>query len=252
MKKRTSSFLVLLFVVASFHVVKAQDFIYLKNKQARIAVEDISVLSSETRYQLFGDQSNVTYAINNADISLIAYANGDIRLFQGEGDIKPAYKYEKNLFTFHLFDLVVNQFTLSYERILSNGKVGLQIPVSLGFSESDHNGFDDVNNKYYTGINLNFYPTGQGKVRYFLGPGLQVGQSTYNEDQLINGQYIDVEVETMSLHLLVNNGLMISPVKDMSFAVIGSIGVRYLSDFNESHDEIKTVGAFAFNLSYRF
>ena len=42
-----------------------------------------------------------------------------------------------------------------------------------------------IYNTFYSGLNFNFYPTGQGKVRYFLGPGVRIGighDSGYSND----------------------------------------------------------------------
>lgn len=242
----------ILVALISFSSLQAQDFIYLKNNTSRIAAEHINVGSNETHYRLFGEDSKAVFAIDNKEISLIAFEDGTVRYFQGEDELKSVYDYNKNLMTFHLFDLIVNQFTLSYERIISNGKIGIQIPVSLGFSDSDRNGFDDVQNKYYTGVNLNFYPTGQGRVRYCLGPGFQIGTATYDDTYYNSSQYVENHLETTVFRFLINNALIISPVKDMSLAIVGSIGVRYLDQSSEDKKEVKTVGAFAFNLSYRF
>ncbi len=231
----------------------AQDFIYQRNNAPRIAAQNIQDFPTEIRYQLHGDESKVTYALKNAEISFVAFEDGTVRFFQDENDIKPVYSFNKNIFSFHLFDLIVNRFTLSYERLFLNGKIGLQIPVSLGFSDTESNGYDNVNDKYYSGVNLNFYPTGQGKVRYFLGPAVQLGQATYINSEYVNGQHIDLKEETFVFRFFVNNGLVISPVKDMSLSAVASVGIRYLgNDDGNDHEEIKTVGAFAFNLSYRF
>lgn len=252
MKKTTVFLLILTLAWGTMHTLNAQDYIYLRDNSARIAAKNIKTDGVETRYQLYDGVSNAVFALDNLDISLIAYENGSIKYFKDEDQLKSVYEYKKSLFTFHLFSLIVNEFTLSYEHIFSGGKIGLQIPLSLGFSNSNNNGFDNVNNKYFTGLNLNFYPTGQGRVRYYLGPGVQVGQSYYNDDVYANGVYVTDKVETLAVRFYVNNGLVISPVPDMSLSVVGSIGVRYLDNPGDARDEIKTVGAFAFNLSYRF
>ncbi len=252
MKKTTIFLLMLTLAWGTMHTLNAQDYIYLRDNSARIAAKNIKTDGVETRYQLYDGVSNAVFALDNLDISLIAYEDGSIKYFKDEDQLKSVYEYKKNLFTFHLFSLIVNEFTLSYEHIFSGGKIGLQIPLSLGFSNSNNNGFDNVNNKYFTGLNLNFYPTGQGRVRYYLGPGVQVGQSYYNDDVYANGVYVTDKVETLAVRFYVNNGLVISPVPDMSLSVVGSIGVRYLDNPGDARDEIKTVGAFAFNLSYRF
>lgn len=250
MKKTIFAGLVLALMCVGLTQLKAQDYIYLRDQSPRLAVKSLDIGKSETKYQLFDNSTSTVFAVNNIDISMITFEDGKVRFFENEVRIKTEYDYNANLFTFHLFDLIVNEFTISYEHIFNQGQIGLQIPLSVGFSDSNINGFDDIDNKFYSGLSLNFYPTGQGKVRYFLGPGFQLGNGEYEESYYYGGQYENRE--TFFFRFFVNNGLVISPVKDMSLTVIGSIGVRYLGNPDENHDEIKTVGAFAFNLSYRF
>jgi hypothetical protein len=249
MKNAILGLSVLWMIVFSVQSMQAQDYIYLQNGSSRLATKNVKVGVGETRYQLFEGSTEATFALDNKDISLIAFEDGSIRLFSERDRIKSVYQYKKNLFTFHLFDLIVNEFTISYERIISKGKMGLQIPLSVGFSDANINGFDDIENKFYSGLNVNFYPTGQGKVRYFLGPGVQIGTGSYDVHYY---QSTTVSAETFFFRFFVNNGLVISPVPDMSLSAVGSIGVRYLENPDENHEELKTVGAFAFNLSYRF
>ena len=251
MKKKLFLASTLLLSVCWLSNLTAQDFIYPRDQSARIAATHIDIDKTETRYQLFDGSTNAVFAINNSDISMIVFEDGTVRFLENEDQIKKVYDYNKNLFTFHLFDLIVNEFTISYEHIFSKGKMGVQIPLSVGFSNENINGFDDIDNKFYSGLNLNFYPTGQGKVRYFLGPGFQVGTGEYERYNNYGGDPAE-RLDTFFFRFFVNNGLVISPVKDMSLGVIVSIGVRYLGTPDENHDEIKTVGAFAFNLSYRF
>jgi hypothetical protein len=245
--------MLLLISVSWFSQLKAQDLIYLRDHSARIEAKNIEISNLETTYQVYNGSTVAVFALNNSDISMIAFEDGTVRFFENEEKLQTVYDFKKNLFTFHLFDLIVNEFTISYERIFNSGKIGLQIPVSLGFSNSNdnNNGFDNINNKFYSGINLNFYPTGQGKVRYFLGPAFQIGSGNYQIDHY-SGPSSSSREETFFFRFFVNNGVVISPVKDMSLTAVGSIGVRYLGNPDENHDEIKTVGAFAFNLSYRF
>ncbi|MDP2722235.1 MAG: hypothetical protein Q8O72_05730 [Bacteroidales bacterium] len=255
MKKSFCISMLLLLSVSWFSQLNAQDLIYLRDHSARIAAKNVEISRLETKYQLYDGNTGVVFALNNSDISMIAFEDGTVRFFENEEKLQTVYDFKKNLFTFHLFDLIVNEFTISYEHIFNSGKIGLQIPVSLGFSNANdnnnNNGFDDIDNKFYSGINLNFYPTGQGKVRYFLGPAIQVGTGNYNVNTYY-GSYSSTNEETFFFRFFVNNGLVISPVKDMSLTAVGSIGIRYLGNPDENHDEIKTVGAFAFNLSYRF
>ncbi len=162
--------------------------------------------------------------------------------------------FKKNLINYHLFDLIVNNFKLSYERITSNGKLGIQIPIAIGYGDPDNvSGFDDVYNTFYTGVTLNFYPTGQGKVRYFMGPGIQVGTGFFSDGYYDGYSNVYEKTETFIFRFMVNNGIMFTPIEALSISLVGSLGIRYTDETYYNDDQnIKTVGAFAANLSYRF
>jgi len=134
---------------------------------------------------------------------------------------------------------------MSYERILNNGKVGIQIPVSFGYAPHNNVSNDFVINKFYTGLYFNFYPTGQGKVRYFLGPGIRVGSGHDNHDNNNNS-------DSFYGKLLINNGVVFSPIQQLSLAAVLSLGIRYFPEAGQYNEEVKTTAAFSFNLSYRF
>jgi hypothetical protein len=53
--------------------------------------------------------------------------------------------------------------------------------------------------------------------------------------------------------LLVNNGVIFTPIKALSFSIIGSIGVRYVFKMPPDYDQrVRTTGGVSVNLSYRF
>lgn len=245
--------LVFLFLTTN---ISAQDYIYKRNQKGRITANIIDVLSHETIYKLFGEESGQILTIRNNEISLIAFENGDVRFFEKEKRVINRNNYNKNIINYHLFDLIVNNFKLSYERIISNGKIGIQIPIAIGYGDSDNiSGFDDVYNKFYTGLTVNFYPTGQGKVRYLMGPALQIGTGYFDNNHYDpSGGYTSYSnIDTFILRFLVNNGIMFTPIKALSISLVGSLGIRYTDKTRDQNDNsVKTVGAFSANLSYRF
>ena len=257
-KKNIMKNTLLITIALLFGIISAnaQDYIYKKNDGGRIEATNVKVLLDQTTYSLYGNESGEVYTISNDDISMITFENGSVQFFERESKAKQRHSFKKNLINYHLFDLIVNNFKISYERILSNGKLGIQIPVAIGYGDKDNiSGFDDVHNTFYTGISLNFYPTGQGKVRYFMGPGIQVGTG-YFDDGYYNeysSQYINENIDTFVFRFLVNNGIIFTPIDALSISLVGSLGIRYTDKTDHYDDEnIKTVGAFAANLSYRF
>ena len=68
--------LVLLF--GSITVV-GQDYIYKRKEGGRITASNITVLLDQTTYSLFGDDTGKIYSINNNEISMITFEDGNVR-----------------------------------------------------------------------------------------------------------------------------------------------------------------------------
>ena len=229
----------------------SQDYIYLKNN-TRIPAIVREVALSNVIYKDYNDQDGPDLMVKVSDVSLIAYQDGHLEFFEPVSRIIQRNDYNPNLLTYHLFDLIFNNFTISYERILKNGKVGLQIPISFGYSH--YANIDDIYNMFYTGLNVNFYPTGQGKWRFLTGPGFRIGQARWDyysyHSETSSHNY---EETTGYFKLLVNNGVIFSPIKELSLSVVGSLGIRYVFTMPKNYKyQIRTTGAFAVNLAYRF
>lgn len=238
-----------IFILVFSSGIFAQDYIYLRNQQTRIAAKNIKISGSEIRYELFDTDGGQVYSVNPNQVNLIAYESGEVRLMQRRARIIDAYQFNKNLLTYHLFDLVISNFTMSYERIMNSGKIGLQIPISFGYAKGNNFGNDVLINQFYSGLYLNFYPTGQGKVRYLLGPGLRVG---LGHENYYDGYGNKTGDDSFYSKLLINNGVVFSPIESLSLSVILSLGVRYFPEAHDDNDVVRTSAAFSFNLSYRF
>jgi hypothetical protein len=105
---------------------------------------------------------------------------------------------------------------------------------------------------------VNFYPTGQGKWRYFVGPHARVGLGkqtdwVYYYDESGNYLYDDtVEDEGIYTRFFVDNGVMFTPVRNFSISASASVGIRYFPEAVYNEDVIRPDGWFAFNIGYRF
>ncbi|RLD85332.1 MAG: hypothetical protein DRJ09_13055 [Bacteroidetes bacterium] len=228
----------------------SQDYIYTRNNN-RIAAKDVTIDITEVRYKEFNNPAGSEMAIKSNDISLIAFADGRLQFFEPVKKIVMRNEFNKNLFTYHLADLIVNNFTISYERINKSGKIGFEIPLSLGYGHYAQ--IDDIVNQFYTGLSVNFYPTGQGKWRFITGPGFRVGSAKWDYYSYDEYGYSNYKSNTGYFKLLVNNGVIFTPIKALSFSIIGSIGVRYVFKMPSDYDQrVRTTGGVSVNLSYRF
>ena len=235
-----------------------QDIILLANR-AKIEAKDIVVKNKTIYYQDFNESSGEIFTVPVNRIEYIQYASGEkvtpndllarVNSYNGLGN---------NLINFHLLDFATSNFTMSYERVISDGKFSIQIPVSFGYGD-DYGNFwlptpwdSEINidfaNRFSTGVALNIFPTRQGKVRYFFGPAIYGGSGVYYPGYDYYNESFDVRTSFVSF--VVNNGLIISPISHFSLSLVGSLGARQLFDV-EDGKTITTV-KLAFNLSYRF
>lgn len=197
---------------------------------------------------------------------LITYENGEYETINNPEANKIAAKadltenFAENIIAYHLFDVVYGDFTFSYERILSSGTVSVKIPVGIGYDyNGGYNNFNDnrIYNSIYSGIGVNFYPTGQGKWRYFVGPNIRVGygkqyhwESYYDE----YGNYVDNEVSDEGIYtkFFVDNGIMFTPIRNFCVSAVLGVGVRYFPEANDSYNVVMPTGYFSINVCYRF
>jgi len=242
--------------------VFSQDIIFKKDgskEEAKI----ILVAEKEIQYKKFTNLDGPVYTMNKKDIVLITYENGDYETIQTQADIENELKdnlsvnFERNLLTYHMFDLIFGDFAFSYERIFQSGQISLKIPIAIGY---DYYGDDyyDFSSIFYSGIGVNFYPTGQGKWRYFLGPQVRVGLAWESDwidyyDDYGNYMYDErVTNEGIYTKFFIDNGVMFTPVRSFSIAAIASVGIRLFPEASYDYDVIRPDGQFAVNISYRF
>jgi len=250
--------LFLFFVSGLNFLASAQDVIF-KTDGSREQAKITMISDRVVEYKKFSNPEGPVFSVNKADILMITYENGDYESFKKpEKPVKVDFTVDfcRNVFAYHLFALVFNDFTISYEHIFPSGKIGLQIPVSFGYDNfnSDYN----FSNVFYSGVGVNFYPNGQGKWRYFMGPQLRLGLGKdgdymYYYDEY--GNYISdgyVSNEGFYGKFFIDNGVVFLPVRNFSISAIGSIGIRYFPEANHSDYVVRTDGYFAINLGYRF
>ncbi len=252
MKKLIPLFTILLLSLAA----NAQDFIYLRDgSNIKSKVEKLT--GEEVRYRYFDNEDTTLYSVKNSQVLMIAFENGEVKFFKKVSEIIHRFNFKKNLLSYHLTDLIINNFTLSYEHVFKNGTLGLQIPLSFGYTP--YYDYTDFNSNFYTGIYLNFYPNGQGKWRYYFGPGIRLGSVKYgyNSYDAATGRYTYKYSDTFYGKLLINNGVMFTPTNSFSLSATLSLGVRYAPGIDNHNDyytneQIKTTGAFSVRMSYRF
>ncbi|RQO30091.1 hypothetical protein DBR32_10920 [Taibaiella sp. KBW10] len=151
---------------------------------------------------------------------------------------------------------------LSYERILDkDGKVGLNIPMSIGIKNKYNNLATPSNEMNYTFLinpGIKFYPTGQRKVTYALGASLFAALGTYDGNYYRRGMYRYEEGNLLQAGIMINNYLQfnISPKANIGLEL--GVGPSYLNQYTESttstsrNTGIGVMAQLGFHIGYRF
>lgn len=257
-------FLSLLFLCSLSFLTSAQDILYKKDG-SKEETKIILVGAKEIQYKKFNNLDGPVYSVSKSEILMITYENGEYEMYSNQDDAAKLAKQElstnfaRNMFGYHLFDVIYGDFTFSYERILSSGTVGIKIPIGFGYAyNSDYFNSNEnwVKNLIYSGIGVNFYPTGQGKWRYFLGPNVRIGygKQSYWIYWDENGNYYDEENVSEGIYtkFFVDNGVMFTPVKNFCISTIVGVGVRYFPQASDSYNVVMPSGYFAIDINYRF
>ena len=273
----------LLFIIASISSF-AQDIIYKKDK-TKIEGKVIKVGINEIEYLKSDSLNAKVKSISISEVTLIAYSNGSFDDFDTQNIVQNTYisgnkrkktaafrydsLYTKNIISYHLADLFFYNLTGSYERILNSGKYGIKIPFRLGSLELDEGSIIG----FSLGADLNYYPTGQGRLKYYVGPSLEIGsanEDVYSYSDSFNSGYIRYPEGEKKLFVAayINNGGVFQIARNFSMAMglgvgvyngketefIGTLGSNnvYIIEQKETTNYRILIAKFEFNLGLRF
>lgn len=255
---------IILFVLILFTSFQSlsQDIITLKNNST-IDAKNIIIDTDIVKYQNYYAENGEVLILKKSEVVSILYQNGSKASVYEPTVTVVKSSIGDNLITFHFLDFVISNFTVSYERIIADGKYGIQIPFSFGYANNprtiyfptpmgdiDDGYTNNLTNQFYTGVTFNIYPMRQGKVKYFLGPSLRFGSGKYFEYFDNYGQNTSYNIKTGYIKFFVNNGIIFTFVNSLSISVIGSIGIQHM--YKVDNNATQTTGALSVNMSYRF
>jgi len=134
-------------------------------------------------------------------------------LKQNDGKEK-AVNMSDHILGFYFRQLAFGRLTFSYERLLANKTIGINLPVSLtynpyGESKSvSKNKYSDVG--FIVGVDINSYHDLNSSLKYYVGPRIR-----YGKDMLLGG------IEGLTFQI--QNGLF----RSIGNKVITSVGVGF-------------------------
>jgi len=243
----------------------AQDVIMLI-KGGNIQAKVQEVKSKETVYKKFTNLNGPNYYIDIEDVEKINYESGAVDVFEANPNAgipfsynskKTASVFGNNIISINIPDILFQNVTFSYERFIGEQKkLGLRVPLSFSLYGDNNNNFNFSGyNIFYSGVDVNYYPTGQGQARLFLGPVLRTGyarvsSSIYDEFSMY---YVNSTVNTGYFSFILQGGFLFTPVKEIIISSSFGLGSRrYFTAAPNNGNLAQATATFHFSIGYRF
>ena len=194
---------------------------------------------------------------------------------------KVPFAFKQNFISINTFDLLLSMLSVNYEYICKSGKLGIKVPLSFGLEQttrkngslgvfSGNLGYYNKSKTFSTGVEIQFFPAGQSKASYFMGPSFEFGQynyykptehivttttNDYNYPYTYNSIYNTWEKKSGTYYaLLFQNGFLFQPNKHFNMSVYIGMGLS-VYDNSLSYDGTPFVflcGRTGFNIGYKF
>lgn len=169
----------------------------------------------------------------------------------------PPFEFKKrSMISLSISDLVMTNFTFRYEYFTKDGKVGIQLPVSLnagGVPDTNNYAVNNAgrflsarNRIFQSGLNANYYISGQNRVSPYVGVSLAAGTFKY----WINTYIPPTSTSTVSpysppaytheqqvgnnVSFAFHAGFLFNPWETLTFNIKGGVGLRrYTTNYVE-------------------
>ncbi len=233
----------------------AQELLYFSNGNMLKITNSHQSLDSVS-FQIYNSSQNRNYSINKNELVKLITENGEIIEYEGKYMSSNTANYSTNSVSFNVLALPAGRFTMAYQFLDKNGKIGYEIPVSFGLLTDGPTDplpeiFDiELYSIFYSGFTLNLYPMGQKKVNYVLGPAFRFGVGKDVNYYCYDCNY-NYDKQFFYYKLLINNGLVLMPSKHFSMSFIFSLGVMGRDNY-QGEPTFGTTGDFQFNMAYQF
>lgn len=165
----------------------SQDIIQ-RTDGVKVEARVLEIKGTQIFYKKFAQPEGPTYVLSKESVQQINYQNGTQQKFANPPPIitRPVVEmnHGQHVVSVRPLDLLFPNLTLTYERLSRSARFGFKVPLSFGIGhqlvKEDHHSFYYQYNKVFsTGLELNFYVGVPGRVRYFVGPALQLGSFRY-------------------------------------------------------------------------
>lgn len=230
------------FALLSCNILFAQDFIHFSNGEVlRVKVTEVG--TSEIRYKKFDNLNGPDYVVAKSEVQKIQYENGQADVLSNSGAVssapaeqpKPAQEAApSHSLSVNILDLIVmSDFTIQYEWVNKSSKLGIRVPLTLGFFNRNFNipSTGDIlgyNNVLCLGTDLRIFPGRVKKVRYVFGPSVNFAYIN------VDGGYIGADDKIVygtdyMLRFFINNGFVAEPNKHFRMGL--DVGFGFMTNF---------------------
>ncbi len=252
-------FALLFLVLLGSSQLFAQDSLFRAN--GRVSnVRIMEVNSTQVKYRNPEGQGGPLFVLNRMEVEKIIYADGRVERFNAASntEVGPNLSYgsvwgqtpkvdplrtnfKRRYLNLSITDYFAGALTIGYEYFTKAGDYSLRVPVSLGFKtlglssynipETEYEGrqaYYRENKKFSTGFECFYYPYGQGKVRYYFGPAIEMGWFSYTDEVRTNVFPYTINNKEMNgsfQSVLVHNGILFQPTAEINFNI--GIGLGY-------------------------
>jgi hypothetical protein len=185
---------ILVFILLPSKPTLAQDTLCLRNGKT-LYVKVLNISDHQVKYKLSSGPDEAIYVVAKEVCSKVIYLDGKIVEFpsvnlanENKPLLAPLPNLEylgRNFISISPTDLLFRSITVNYEYFIKEGVTSLKFPLSIGllslgypalteYSDS-WKGYRSKNKLFSIGIELYHYPKGQGRLRFFGGPGIEAG-----------------------------------------------------------------------------
>lgn len=162
--------------------------------------------------------------------------------------------FKKNNVSIFLSDVVMKRISLEYEYVVGEtGNMSINIPVSYSIDKMENiYGYETT---WWAGIGMKLYPTGQGKIRYFIGPEVRIiaADNNYTDVYYYEGFTEEKTIEENLIHsaFLLNNGMIYEPSENFIFSV--NLGLGFVNiDSEDSYSSFYPMATPSVRMGIRF
>lgn len=206
--------------------VYAQDVIYM-NDGREIKGKVTRIDDNTVKYIKAGDSDGYEKTLGKVNVAIILYENGTHEVIEKETTTSKKLKtnFGRHQISWDYLEIFALNTSFAYEYFTKSGKFGVKIPVSLGLTNpwavERLQLVGQQGRILATGVDINYYPFGQGVAAYFLGPSFGYGTMRYFPE----GDYFSrrIFMEQYSLHFV--QGVMLHLSERITLTGVAGIGL---------------------------